>query len=99
RGEDGSECNWGKVLAWDPPHRLVLAWQISAEWQYDAGFETEVEVRFVPDGAGTTRVELEHRKLEAFGEKMAAVRGAIGGDGGWTGILQKFADVVNSETR
>ncbi len=58
RGEDGSECQWGKVLAWEPPARLVLARQIGANWQFDANLVTEVEIRFIPDGGGTS-AELE----------------------------------------
>src|ERR1700744_1523257 len=66
--EDGSEGLWGNVLVWDPPARLVLAWRITAEWRYDPALLTTVEVRFVPVGAAETRVELEHRDLEAFGD-------------------------------
>ena len=50
RGQDGSECQWGKVLAWEPPGRLLLTWQITPQWQFDANLVTELEVRFVPDG-------------------------------------------------
>jgi uncharacterized protein YndB with AHSA1/START domain len=93
KGEDGSECQWGYVIAWEPPRRLVLAWQLSAEWQFDASLVTEVEVAFIPDGTGT-RVEFEHRNLERFGDKAAAVRDAISSPGGWPGILDEFAKVV-----
>ena len=94
RGEDGTECQWGRVLAWEPPHRLLLAWQINGQWQFDPGFVTEVEVRFIADGDGT-RVELEHRNLERFGDAATAIRESIGSDGGWLGILQSFAQVAN----
>lgn len=90
RGVDGSECDWGAVLAWDPPRRLVLAWQISAAWQYDRELLTEVEVRFIPDGPGT-RVELEHRHLDRFGASAGDMRGALDGPGGWTALLASFA--------
>lgn len=90
RGVDGSECDWGRVLAYEPPGRLVLAWMISADWQFSASLLTEVEVRFVPDGAGT-RVELEHRKLEAYGPRAAELQGVLGGQGGWTNLLAAFA--------
>lgn len=93
RGVDGSECEWGAVLAWEPPRRLVLAWQISAEWQYDRELVTEVEVRFVPDEGGT-RVELEHRHLDRFGPKVGDVRGAIDSPGGWSAILASFAGAL-----
>ena len=93
RGTDGSECEWGRVLAWEPPHRLVLAWQLNADWRYDPDLITEVEVRFTPDGQGT-RVDLEHRGLERFGAQAEAVRGQIDSEGGWPLILQLFADAA-----
>ena len=90
RGVDGSECEWGKVLVWEPPNRIVLAWQIGANWKYDPNLITEVEVRFVAEGPMTTRVELEHRNLDRFGENAAAIRAAFNSDGGYNGILQTF---------
>ena len=96
QGEDGSQCDWGKVLVWDPPHRLVLAWQISADWQFDPALLTEVEIRFIPEGERKTRVELEHRKLEAYGDKADSIRNMIGGPGGWPGILERFANIVKN---
>jgi len=93
RSEDGSECEWGRVLTWEPPTRVVLAWQINGNWQYDRDFETEVEVRFVADGSGT-RVELEHRNLERFGDKADEIRAAFDSPEGWNGGLQLFAKAV-----
>ncbi len=90
RGVDGSECPWGKVLVYEPPRRVVLAWQINAQWQYEETFSTEVEVRFTPEGPKRTRVELEHRNLERFGEQTETVRKAFESGGGWTGILAEF---------
>jgi len=89
RGEDGSECEWGRVLAWEPPGRLVLAWQIDAQWRYDANLVTEVEVKFLPDGDGT-RVELEHRHIERFGDQSEAARAALDSPGGWGGLLEMY---------
>jgi uncharacterized protein YndB with AHSA1/START domain len=91
---DGSECEWGRVLAWDPPNRVVLAWQLTAEWQYDPDFLTEVEVRFTADGPGRTQVELEHRNLERYGEDMEKVRAAVGSDDGWGGLLRTYAQAA-----
>jgi len=91
RGVDGSECDWGKVLTWSPPHRLVLAWEITADWKYDAAIHTEVEVRFVAEGSAT-RVELEHRCLEAYGDRAEEMRGILGSPGGWGGMLDTFAE-------
>jgi uncharacterized protein YndB with AHSA1/START domain len=90
RGEDGSECQWGKVLAWEPPSRLVLAWQINQKWQFDPNLLTEVEVRFIGDGDGTL-VELEHRNLDRFGAAAEDMWKAFDSPGGWTGLLENFA--------
>lgn len=89
--DDGSTCEWGKVLVFDPPGRLVLAWQIDADWKYDPELVTEVEVRFIADGEGT-RVELEHRNIERFGAKAPVVAEMIGSDGGWPLILGLYAE-------
>jgi uncharacterized protein YndB with AHSA1/START domain len=94
-GEDGSECNWGKVLAWEPPARLLLAWQITASWQYDPDFVTEVEVTFSAEGPKKTRVVLEHRNLDRFGEAAPAMRNALDSPGGWTGTLDLFGRVAS----
>jgi uncharacterized protein YndB with AHSA1/START domain len=91
RAADGSECDWGRVLVWDPPARLVLAWDISADWKRDETIDTEVEVRFVSLGPALTRVELEHRRLERFGAAAEQMRGAFDSEGGWAGILRSFA--------
>ena len=77
------------MLVWEPPSRLVLAWQITGEWAYDADLLTEVEVRFVPDGPDRTRVELEHRGLDAYGDGTDQMRDHF--DSGWPGILEGFA--------
>jgi uncharacterized protein YndB with AHSA1/START domain len=92
RGVDGSECDWGRVLAWEPPHRLVVTWQINGQWQYDPdpGHASEVEVRFTADGPGQTTVELEHRLLDRLAGGQALYE-AIRGGGGWTAILERFA--------
>ena len=94
RGVDGVECEVGKVLVWEPPERLVLAWQLTADWKYDRDLVTEVEVRFIPDGAGATRVELEHRNLERYGDRADAFRRQIDSPDGWNGLLQLFAQAA-----
>ena len=93
RDVDGTECDIGKVLVWDPPARLVLAWQLTPEWKFDPELITEVEVTFTPDGDGT-RVDLEHRNLERMGERAQAVHEAVGGPGGWGGLLELYAQVT-----
>ncbi|MEO7241144.1 MAG: SRPBCC family protein [Sphingomicrobium sp.] len=96
-GADGSEQPWGRVLEWDEPSRIVLAWQLTAEWAFDPDFETVVEVRFTADGDGT-RVEFEHRDLERFGANAAAVRGDYesGMDGGWAALLDGYRAVAEA---
>jgi uncharacterized protein YndB with AHSA1/START domain len=89
RGEDGSECSWGKVLAWEPPTRVVLAWQISGEWKYEPELITELEVKFTPVGEKETRVDFEHRKLDALGATAEAVRAQL--ESGWPGLLEAYA--------
>lgn len=92
RAADGTECDWGSVLVWEPPTRLVLAWQLNPDFAYDPDttLATEVEVRFVADGAAT-RVELEHRGFSVHGERGDAMRTAVGSEGGWKGLLTRFA--------
>ena len=94
RGLDGVECEIGKVLVWDPPARLVLGWQLTPDWKFDPDLVTEVEVRFTPEGDGATRVELEHRNLERFGDRAETVRSQIDAPNGWGGLLQLFADAA-----
>jgi uncharacterized protein YndB with AHSA1/START domain len=94
-GEDGSECEWGRVLAWEPPGRLVLAWQLTAQFAYDPDFVSEVEIRFTPEADGRTRVELEHR-LEAYGEAAEGVRTGVGAPGGWQKILELYAEAAQA---
>jgi uncharacterized protein YndB with AHSA1/START domain len=89
-GVDGSECDWGKVVVWDPPNRLVLVWQINAEWKYDANLATEVEISFVELGPKLTRVTLEHRDIEKFGISAKQVWNALDSERGWTGLLASF---------
>jgi uncharacterized protein YndB with AHSA1/START domain len=92
--EDASECDTGKVLVWDPPRRLVLAWQITADWTFDPDFVTEVEVTFTPDGPTRTVVVLEHRDLERFGERAEELRNGVDAEGGWGAILGSYAEAA-----
>jgi uncharacterized protein YndB with AHSA1/START domain len=91
RGADGSECEWGRVLLWEPPRRVVLAWQIDAAWKFDPALLTEVEIRFKAQGSDATEVSLEHRKLEALGETAAGVRAIVDSASGWSGLLERYA--------
>lgn len=91
--DDGSETEWGRVLVWEPPTRVVLAWQVTATWSFDPAFVTEVEVRFRADGADTV-VELEHRHLERFGAAEAELRAAFESEGGWYGMLEAYRKLI-----
>jgi uncharacterized protein YndB with AHSA1/START domain len=92
RGVDGSECQWARVLAYEPPSRLVLSWDINLDWKIETDYErtSEVQVLFVPEGEGRTRVELEHRNIERHGEDWEKMRDAVSSDGGWGRILEDF---------
>src|SRR2546427_12608700 len=93
RGVDGSECRWARVLAYEPPNRVVFSWDISPQWQLETDLDktSEVEVRFTAEGPERTRAELEHRKLYRHGEGWGGGRGAAGGDGGWQRYLRRVA--------
>lgn len=93
RGVDGSECRWARVLAYEPPDRVVISWDISSQWQLEADPEktSEVQIRFVAEAADRTRVELEHRHLERHGEGWEQMRDAVGSPGGWSQGLKQFA--------
>ena len=96
RGVDGSECRWARVLAYEPPERVVISWDINPRWQIETDLEktSEVEVRFVSETPDRTRVELEHRNLDRHGGGWEGIREGVRGDGGWPLYLQRYADVV-----
>jgi uncharacterized protein YndB with AHSA1/START domain len=96
RGVDGSECRWARVLAYEPPGRVVISWDISPQWQIEPDLEktSEVEVRFISEGSDRTRVELEHRNLDRHGAGWDGTREGVGGDQGWPLYLQRFADLI-----
>ena len=97
RGEDGSVCQWGSVLVWEPPSRLVLSWDITADWQYDPELKTEIEIRFTAEGTSRTRVELEHRCLDRYGARREEMRRVFDTEGDWGRLLQGFAQVAAAE--
>jgi len=98
RGTDGSECRWARVLAYDPPHRVVISWDIGLDWKVetDPAKTSEIEVRFTSEGPDRTHVELEHRNLDRHGEGWERMRDAVGSEGGWLRGLHAFADRVAS---
>jgi uncharacterized protein YndB with AHSA1/START domain len=93
RGVDGSECRWARVLAYEPPHRLVFSWDIRLDWQIesDPAKTSEVEVRFIPEASDRTRVELEHRHLERHGDGWENMRDAVGSPDGWRKGMEALA--------
>jgi uncharacterized protein YndB with AHSA1/START domain len=98
RAEDGSECRWARVLAFEPPDRVVFSWDIGPTWQIepDPAKTSEVEVRFVAEGAGRTRVELEHRHIDRHGPGWDSVRGGVDSDGGWPLYLTRYAALLGA---
>jgi len=91
RAMDGSECDWGRVIVWDPPRHLVLTWCINSQWRFDTTLATEVDVTFTSEGDSRTRIVLEHRHLDRYGTDADKMRGIFDSDGGWTGILRSYA--------
>jgi uncharacterized protein YndB with AHSA1/START domain len=94
RAVDGSECRWARVLAYDPPSRVVFSWDINLQWEIetDPRKTSEVEVRFTPEARERTLVELEHRNIDRHGDGWERMREAVGSAGGWN--LQPFADAA-----
>lgn len=96
RGVDGSECRWARILAYEPPNRVVFSWDISPRWQVEADLtkSSEVEVRFIAETPQRTRVELEHRNLERHGDGWEGIRDGVANDHGWPLYLRRYADVL-----
>lgn len=99
RGVDGSECQWGRVLAYEPPDRILFSWDINPQWQIETDLDktSEVEVRFIAESPDRTRVELEHRNLERHGAGWEGTREGVRGDQGWPLYLQRFATVATED--
>jgi uncharacterized protein YndB with AHSA1/START domain len=89
-GVDGSTCEIGRALAWEPPDRLVLAWELDEEFRHDAAKGSVIEVRFTAEGPDQTRVELEHRGLDVYGPDAARMRDVFDSPDGWNGLLELF---------
>jgi uncharacterized protein YndB with AHSA1/START domain len=99
RGTDGSECRWARILAYDPPNRVVFSWDIGPTWQIepDPGQTSEVEVTFVAETADRTRLELEHRHLDRHGPGWESVRDGVGHDQGWPLYLDRYAALLGGD--
>lgn len=96
RAEDGSECRWARILVYEPPARVVFSWDIGPTWQLepDPANASEVEVRFVAEGDGRTRVELEHRHIDRHGPGWEGVRGGVDAHDGWPLYLARYANLI-----
>jgi uncharacterized protein YndB with AHSA1/START domain len=99
RAVDGTECRWARLLAYEPPERVVFSWDISPQWQIetDPDNTSEVEVRFVAESAQRTRVEIEHRKIDQHGPGWEGVGGAVGSEGGWPLYLDRYAALFTED--
>jgi DNA-binding transcriptional ArsR family regulator/uncharacterized protein YndB with AHSA1/START domain len=93
RSHDGRECDWGTVLVWEPPRRIVLTWQIGPDWAYepDPTRASEIEVRFLAESPRRTRVEFEHRHLERYGAQAERMRSILDAPDGAAGVLRAYA--------
>ena len=106
RNAAGEQCDWGKVLAWDPPHRVTFSWHVGPghdqpDWvcDPDPAKASEVEIRFIAEAPGTTLIELEHSKLERHGEGWQQLRTVFEGPGAWTGILALYAKAAEGDRK
>jgi uncharacterized protein YndB with AHSA1/START domain len=100
RGIDGSECQWARVIAYEPPERIVFTWDISPRWQLEADLDraSEVEIRFIAEDSERTRVELEHRHLDRHGDGWEGLSESVAGDQGWSLYLSRYAEQVAAGT-
>ena len=98
RGVDGSECQWARVLAYEPPDRVVISWDISPRWQVETDPEktSEVEIRFIAESADRTRVELEHRHLDRHLDGWQSLREGVDGGDGWPLYLRRYAELFGA---
>jgi uncharacterized protein YndB with AHSA1/START domain len=96
RDADGAECEWGRVLAWEAPKRLVVSWQLQPDWKFSGDMEraSEVALEFFAEGPESTRVEFEHRHIERHGEGWEKLRAGVDAAGGWTAILQLYREAA-----
>jgi uncharacterized protein YndB with AHSA1/START domain len=99
RGVDGSQCRWARVLAYEPPHRVLFSWDIGPTWQLegDPAKTSEVEVRFTAESGGRTRVDLEHRHLDRHGPGWQSVADGVDGEAGWPLYLDRYTRLFGVE--
>jgi uncharacterized protein YndB with AHSA1/START domain len=99
RGDDGSECRWARILAYDPPSRVVFSWDIGPTWQLESNPDnaSEVEVRFIAESPTRTRVELEHRHIDRHGPDWQSVSDGVGHDQGWPLYLDRYVGLFGKD--
>jgi len=99
RGIDGSVCRWARVLAYEPPSRIVFSWDISPKWQIeeDLNRSSEVEIHFIAEESGKTRIELEHRNLDHHGDGWKEERESVRNENGWPIYLKRFSDLIEEQ--
>ena len=97
KDEDGSECEWGTVLVYEPPRRLVVSWHLDGDFKFnsDIAQASEVEIRFIPEHSGKTKVELEHRYFERHGESGDRLRTEVDKPGGWSYVLEGYGKLIS----
>jgi uncharacterized protein YndB with AHSA1/START domain len=100
RAADGSECRWARILAFDPPDRVVFSWDISPRWTIETypAQTSEVEVRFYAESPTRTRVELEHRNIDRHGPGWETITGGVDGPAGWSLYLDRYAAVAQEDS-
>jgi len=96
---DGTECQWGQILVWEPPARFVMAWQITPDWKFEPNLSkcSEVEFKFTPSPDGTTLVELEHRCFERQGDGGVTMRTQVDQPGGWGQLMERFKSAAEDQ--
>ncbi len=104
RDVEGKLTDWGKVLAWDPPHRVAFSWHVGPGHDQpgwvcdpDPAKASEVEIRFTAEGPDATLVELVHSKLDRHGEGYEQLRAIFDGPGAWITILELYGKAAERE--
>lgn len=97
RAATGEECDWGKVLVWEPPKRIVFSWNLQTDWKYSADMSraSEVSFEFIPEGPESTRVEFEHGHIDRHGEGWETIRKGV--HAGWMEVLTPYVHLLDGQ--